>query len=153
MNREITPEEVFEFCESNGIRIFRKGGEHFADLKSLEDYIKPKLTPVDLSVLIESGIDCEFSNDLSDWCIIGKLRYVESDAVYPYEKLNGGIYKHCRPRENHWHSLRNCPGVVGRPIVMLEKAGFLIGRSTDGGHIKINGIRDDRCWPWEADNE
>ncbi len=62
---KVTAKQVIEFCAEHSLALYGDNNfvcEGMGNLKSLEEYIKPKLTPVDLSVLIDSGIDCEFSD-------------------------------------------------------------------------------------------
>lgn len=63
---------------------------------------KPKT--LDMDVLIELGLDCEFSNDKDNWSI-GKLKEFKLLKVKAYIKHNGKQYKFCRPRLNHKHSI------------------------------------------------
>ena len=68
--------------------------------------IKPKPKKIDMSVCIESGIDCEFSNKPEvDWKLveISKLLEVSAgDYMYWLSKTSG--FRHCRPRFNHIHA-------------------------------------------------
>ena len=68
---------------------------------------KPKLKKIDMSVCIESGIDCEFSDLKSDYghTYIGNLLNIISGIEDKYvAKIDN--YSYCRPRMNHVHG---CP--------------------------------------------
>ncbi len=75
--------------------------------------IKPAEKIVDLSVLIESGIDCEFKDDFSSHITIGTLLRITDCASYPYETDNSKDEAHgqCQPRMNHKHAWQggDCP--------------------------------------------
>lgn len=56
----------------------------------------------DFQCLIDSGIDCEFSDNGDSW-VIGKLSEVMTDKALPYS--NGStVFKYCQPRLNHVHA-------------------------------------------------
>jgi len=81
--------------------------------------IKPKPKKIDMSVCIESGIDCEFS-EYHDFrrdtnSSVGKLSLIDMDSKYPFEFDNGDNCKeHCRPRFNHIHA--SPTGFVEMPL-------------------------------------
>lgn len=56
----------------------------------------------DFQCLIDSGIDCEFSDNRDNW-VIGKLSEVMADKVLPYSD-GSTVFKYCRPRLNHVHA-------------------------------------------------
>lgn len=70
--------------------------------------IKPEPKLIDMSVCIESGIDCEFvGNDANkDEESFGKLQeYTTVGNTPEYKRINGGYYYACRPRMNgHIHA-------------------------------------------------
>ena len=80
-----------------------------------KDYDKEKeqkKTPIDLSVLIESGIDCEFTDEdtFTGYELIGKLTGID-DTNLPYSVItphrDEDSVKYCRPRMSpHIHA---CP--------------------------------------------
>lgn len=80
---------------------------------------RPKLKPVDLSVLLISGIDCEFKTPQDDWRV-GKLLKIYSNSVYDQMcSSNIGIECiYCRPRINHVHAWSGgkCPLPAGIQI-------------------------------------
>ena len=66
------------------------------------------LKVVDLSVLIESGIDCEFGP-----CeVIDKLEKIHfRDDGYPYKGTkDAGFFDMCQPRKNHLHAWKGASG-------------------------------------------
>ena len=91
--------------------------------------IKPSLKPVDLSVLIDSGIDCEFSFKGSNQWSINTLHHLVSCSkkpTYHVRRDNQG-YTKCRPRMNHVHAWQGgeCPLPEGlmvevrRPVIIM----------------------------------
>ena len=132
---------------------------------------KPKLIPVDLSVLIESGIDCEFSNETPEFRYsIGKLSAINRVDEYLMSDNSGGLkpFDKCRPRLNHIHAWQGgkCPLPKGLKIHIYyrEKGNTLIhdykvenrwewrlsDKDSDIIHFEILGLADGYCWPWEV---
>jgi len=107
--------------------------------------IKPELKPIDLSVLIQSGIDCEFLDENSrTWYIAGALHSLDGKPLCYYNALHRESYK-CRPRMNHWHSWQGgeCP----------LPEGFLVElRFRDGNELKSGYYSDITCIRWSQDN-
>ena len=68
--------------------------------------IKPTKKVIDLSVLIESGIDCEFSEGIS-W-FFSTLKH-HSNGVYM--DVTSSVWDKCKPRMNHKHAWQGgeCP--------------------------------------------
>lgn len=67
---------------------------------------KPKeLTEVDLTPLIDSGIDCEFWDKESDYKYIALLSNISASATHPYhtKRPTLGSFKFCRPRYKVWY--------------------------------------------------
>jgi hypothetical protein len=95
--------------------------------------IKPTKKVIDLSVLIESGIDCEFSDTQDFDCIkIGTLGFLPNSHKEGRCTINTGgmvpeFARYCRPRMNHKHAWDGgeCPieGFVVRAWV--DKEDFL----------------------------
>ena len=76
--------------------------------------IKPTKKVIDLSVLIDSQIDCEFKNHIGERTTIGKLLEITDDAaIYPYITGNSAnnYYAQCQPRIHHIHAWQGgeCP--------------------------------------------
>ena len=98
--------------------------------KWCKERFEPKKKVIDLSVLIDSQIDCEFSRDKIKWRV-GKLIDVvyrgDTDEISHYSCDGGHQYKYCRPRMNHKHAWYGgeCPikGFVVRAWV--DKEDFL----------------------------
>lgn len=114
--------------------------------------IKPELTPIDMSVLIGSYIDCEFGGAPDIGWRIGYLiniDHTDKANAYHIKREDGSSpYAQCRPRMYHWHSFLNCPGNSAANLILLENAGFSVVR--DGMQFKFNGLVDGRCMPWEV---
>jgi len=77
---------------------------------------EPKTKRIDMSVCIESGIDCEFSCSLEqpeDVWSYGKLKAIDGEDDMPHLTHDNNWYEHCRPRMNHIHACPNgfdkCP--------------------------------------------
>ena len=78
---------------------------------------------IDLSVLIESGIDCEFSDSYETGLFISKLsRQNGPSEEYRYYDGEGTSWNECQPRMNHKHAWQDgeCPLPAGF-IVRLTK--------------------------------
>ncbi len=133
-------------------------------LQHAED--RPKLKPVDLSVLIESGIDCEFGEEEKEW-IPGKLHSMRTRSPLYGERYTDTWNKYCRPRMNHVHAWTggDCPLPEGLVVSVHTRNGILCLREsydTDyWGHrnnadrkwdiiaFEVIGLADGWCWPWE----
>lgn len=116
--------------------------------------IKPKLVPVDMSVLVDSGVDCEFLSSTGTILLICKLAAGMGAASQPYRSgVIGGCFSQCRPRMNHWHSTANC-GESGPDVVLrLRDAGFNVEYDASDAAFYIvadKALCDGRCWPWDA---
>lgn len=90
--------------------------------------IKPKEIMVDMSVLIESGIDCEFSDQRSFVSpSIGKLTAIDNMArsKYPFNTNSGDHYTYARPRMNHLHAWTggDCPLPKGVRVRLYLRSG------------------------------
>lgn len=126
---------------------------------------RPKLKPVDLSVLIESGVDCEFDDTPvapGDW-YIGKLKQIDNDE---YHLVSGSSFHLCRPRMNHVHVWQggSCPLPEGLRVRAYLRDGTAINRcstkvawghgaiyhSTNVIAFEVLGLADNYCWPREV---
>ena len=128
--------------------------------------IKPTEQVIDLSVLIESGIDCEFSLDNRFW-------YVDKLSQILREGYSGKVYaewKYCRPRMNHIHAWQggDCPLPEGFKVKVwcrdMRKAlsgnrvtEFNWTHDSDSREdiiaFEVLGLADGYVMPWEQDNE
>tara|TARA_R110002033_G_scaffold111498_1_gene157052 strand:- start:625 stop:1146 length:522 start_codon:yes stop_codon:yes gene_type:complete len=89
----------------------------------LDELYKPTKKVIDLSVLIESGIDCEFSDsDETGLCISKLSRQNGPSEEYRYYDGEGTSWNECQPRMNHKHAWQDgeCPLPAGF-IVRLTK--------------------------------
>lgn len=114
--------------------------------------IAPAKTPVDLSVLVNSGVDCEFWDGNEDIKFFGMLNNIISDEKYRYIDREES-WPYCQPRMNHWMSPRN-----DNEAVMWDKlrdAGFIVHVAYDNfGEVQdyaVEGVQDGRCMPWEVE--
>ena len=90
-----------------------------------ENYrIKPEEIAVDMSVLVKSGVDCEFS-DYPSFVLssIGKLISINTDlhCTYPFTGAQGSTFKYAKPRMNHLHAWTGgeCPLPKGVLVAAL----------------------------------
>ena len=128
--------------------------------------IKPTKKVIDLSVLIESGIDCEFSDALDfdeEALRIGFLTSINCSG-YPYN-LGCDVYFYCRPRMNHKHAWPEgeCPLPEGFEVkVWFRSGGHTVVTTRSGNYWGINGdtmcfevlgLADGYVMPWEPANE
>ena len=136
-----------------------KIGGHF----SINPITKPK--PVDMSVLIGSGIDCIFG-DAEDYTVTCTLRQVKDQHGGQMYRSQLDWYIHCNPRMDYWFSAQNFTS-VGELIASLDKAGFDLSIHWSSTQEELNGsirrhqgevesflicgLKMDRCWPWEID--
>lgn len=116
--------------------------------------IAPTLKPVDLSVLIELGIDCEFSTHTrfgkgKQEIIIASLIEIKEGRFYSDKGIDSPC---CRPRLDHWHSCGNIPNHHAEPACrMLMVAGFNAYYSTEYNAVNIQSAEpliDGYCMPW-----
>lgn len=120
-------------------------------------FIAPPLTPVDMSVFIDSGIDCELHDVDDEEPYISPLTSCPTpSATSSYRDIRDVGWRYCRPRQKYWHSLRNCERrsgwVVGSTdaVHAFRDAGFVVAQSSDGQHLQFDGVLEGRCYPWEA---
>ena len=132
--------------------------------------IKPKLKPVDLSVLIDSGIDCEFT-DHHGAKYLSNLSHINHIVPDKYRLEHVGFFKQCRPRLNHWHSWQGgeCPLPEGLVVEVMQRGVKFTGVNPvvdlrwehSGVEHDIIAFRipsdqplaDGFCWPWEMESE
>ena len=126
--------------------------------------IKPTKKVIDLSVLIESGIDCEFTDNC--WQVyssIDILTDIECNAVHPYTTNDVDLsYNKCQPRMNHKHAWlhRNCPieGFVVRAWFDKEDfttvdTSFNIINWNNVIWVEFLELEDGYVMPWELIDE
>ena len=121
---------------------------------------------IDLSVLIESGIDCEFKYGIDKHITIGPLLEIKDDDwdMYPYTAGNSAdkYYAQCQPRMKHKHPwLHNkCPieGFVVRAWDVKED--FITVHTSSNNidwslimHIEFLEIEHSYVMPWEQAND
>jgi hypothetical protein len=127
--------------------------EKFGEWVKYEDikHLLPKHTAVDMHILINSGIDCEFF-DGYEWSIGYRGELLEVISYREYSDGDGG-YRKCRPRMNHWHSFSNTThwANIKDLVIDLVKAGFSIVFDDGLGEFKFEGLREGFIYPWEAE--
>ena len=127
---------------------------------------KPAKKIIDLSPLLNSGIDCEFSDDFEDWHIGGLIGIHTSshNKRQFYEDYLETNWGHCRPRMNHtmFHNGGECPlpegfevqlsyckGVACNTSDYTSKRWNDVGNNADIIGYKILGLADGYAYPWE----
>ena len=133
--------------------------------------IKPAKKVIDLSVLIESGIDCEFKDDIGERTTIGKLLEIMNADLHMYPYITGNsadkYYGQCQPRIHHIHAWQGgeCPLPEGFEVKVwlrgdtLPKICVLLDwvlqkhSSKDIIAFEVIGIAAGYVMPWEQDNE
>lgn len=136
---------------------------------------KPQKKAVDLSVLIRSGIDCEFNGAEGGWLRLGEIHEI-TDSICAYTDNSGNSWMRCRPRMNHWHSWQGgeCPLPEGVKVAVITRGDEPIQsfngvafsdvevnelywsrekKWRDGDIIafKVTGLAGGYCWPWELE--
>tara|TARA_R110002124_G_scaffold29923_1_gene103566 strand:+ start:93 stop:641 length:549 start_codon:yes stop_codon:yes gene_type:complete len=133
--------------------------------------IKPTKKVIDLSVLVDSGIDVEVSDGNDRWYLGGCLRHIYETGAR-YSCANSIVHeKQCRPRMNHKHAWQGgeCPLPEGFLVrTFMRGADYYLGgivllRPTladwsHGNHpadiiaFEVLGLADGYVMPWEQDN-
>lgn len=134
-----------------------RNGESDLVVDMLSKTIKSKLKPVDMSVLVGSGVDCVFC-DCKDfkgmefhYSMLDKIKLPEKSALDTlYVSYNNVPWFYCKPRMNYWFSFHNFE--VSTPLIRrdLHDAGFDADLDAKDFSFIINGLREGYCWPWEV---
>mgnify|MGYP003642493705 CR=1 FL=1 len=122
--------------------------------------IKPAKKVIDLSLLVNSQIDCEFSDEGDTSWSVGTLSNIHARGEYSYtcEQFNEWVY--CRPRMNHKHAWDggDCPieGFVVR--AWLDKEDFVTIHTSDNFinwndfvYIEFLEVEHGYVMPWESE--
>ena len=154
-------------------------GDYVATLDSamlspnFEKWCKERFEPtkkvIDLSVLIDSQIDCEFYDELvfdEEQLRISFLTSIDCSR-YPYS-LGCDVYRFCRPRMNHIHSWQGdkCPLPEGFMVKVWwrdkqhppevreasENYWELYNEESDIIAFEVLGLADGYVMPWGQDN-
>jgi hypothetical protein len=127
-------------------------GQRFAHI---ECYRKPANKVIDLSVLIDSQIDCEFSDDGDVWAT-SNLSWLVRSGDYVDKAQHA--WKYCKPRMNHIHAIDvEDFEEAGNIREKLAAAGFVFSFDTlnyiSGCVLLIwgFGIDDGYVMPWESE--
>ena len=186
MNNKFTAQELSEFFKQ-----VADGGEiEFRDTSGwrpapggpaigssiIEWRIKPKKKVIDLSVLIDSNIDCEFTDDLDFYLPVKRIyrpnikRYCRLIEGLRKEDGTANFFKcefykfwpYCRPRMNHIHAWMGgkCPieGFVVR--AWFDKEDFVTVNTSSKSinwsnimYVEFLEVEHGYFMPWEQDNE
>ena len=128
--------------------------------------IKPTQKVIDLSVLIDSQIDCEFKNSNGSGVFINKLsRQGDPSMNYRYYDGDGDAWESCQPRMNHKHAWPEgeCPLPEGFEVKVWFRSGWHTVVTTRSGNywgingdtmcFEVLGVADGYVMPWEQDND
>ena len=144
--------------------------------------IKPTKKVIDLSVLIESGIDCEFKDSGDkNWHINKVAEGLYQESLYGTK--SGDFFEQCKPRINHIHAWRGgeCPLPEGFEVLVVRRdesqSGVMNVESVNWNHVdrrprhicegmsvsnsggadiiafEVLGLADGYVMPWEQDND
>ena len=123
--------------------------------------IKPTKKVIDLSVLIESGIDCEFSDSGDkNWHINKVAEGIYQGSLYSTEL--GEYFEQCKPRMNHKHAWQSgeCPieGFVAR--AWYDKEDFLTVHTSFNSidwskimYVEFLEVEHGYVMPWEVSDD
>ena len=158
--------ETLTKVSSTWVSVIR--GPHYGSKQS-EYRIKPAKKVIDLSVLIDSQIDCEFNDDNEAGLFISKLsRQGDPSMNYRYYDGDGDTWESCQPRMNHKHAWLGgeCPLPEGFRVKVWwrdddydEKSRRLVSEliwshdntSSDIIAFEVLGLADGYVMPWEQD--
>lgn len=135
--------------------------------------IVPKRKQIDLHVLIDSGIDCEFS-DYKDFDIqhVGALANITPATRHEYKMTDGTCFRYCRPRMNHIHYWGGGERPLPKGLIIVvhyrdssNTGGVPTDPGKSGQHLdwyhylvdgditgfEVVGLQEGYCWPWECD--
>ena len=128
--------------------------------------IKPTQKVIDLSVLIDSQIDCEFKGRNRSGAFINKLsRQGDPSMNYRYYDGDGDAWESCQPRMNHKHAWPEgeCPLPEGFEVKVWFRSGWHTVVTTRSGNywgingdtmcFEVLGVADGYVMPWEQDND
>ena len=131
------------------------------------EWHKPTKKVIDSSVLVDSQIDCEFS-DSANFHLVMKRSLIEvrETGTGRFRCELRTLWKHCRPRMNHIHTWQGgeCPLPEGfRVKVWWRNGGGDVGdafnlrwsdeqRGSDIIAFEVLGVADGYVMPWEQDN-
>ena len=132
--------------------------------------IKPTEQVIDLSVLIDSQIDCEFSDSAYFHLVMKRsLIEVREAGTGRFRCELRTLWKHCRPRMNHIHAWQggDCPLPDGFMVKVCMRDDSVRGdmcshfnwkwsykaAGSDIIAFEVLGLADGYVMPWEQDNE
>ena len=144
--------------------------------------IKPTKKVIDLSVLIESGIDCEFKDKgAKNWHVGKACKGLYQESLYGTK--SGDFFEQCKPRMNHIHAWRGgeCPLPEGFEVLVVRRdesqSGVMNVESVNWNHVdrrprhicegmsvsnsggadimafEVLGVADGYVMPWEQDDD
>ena len=129
--------------------------------KWCKERFEPAKKVIDLSVLIESGIDCEFSDSGDkNWHINKVAEGIYQGSLYSTEL--GEYFEQCKPRMNHKHAWQSgeCPieGFVAR--AWYDKEDFLTVHTSFNSidwskimYVEFLEVEHGYVMPWEVSDD
>jgi len=126
--------------------------------------IKPTHKVIDLSVLIESGIDCEFKDSCDKkWHVSKADKGLYQESLYGTK--SGDYFEQCQPRMNHIHAWQGgeCPLPEGFMVKVCMRDDSVRGdmcshfnwkwsykaAGSDIIQFEVLGLADGYVMPWE----
>ena len=141
--------------------------------------VRPTKKVIALSVLIQSGIDCEFKDLDNDSWVVGKLTSLSTNAAgcfryYKQQDTSGCWYAKSRPRMKHTHAWRGgpCPVPEGFKVKLHIRGGDAQYHTIQRGEkspvgvywtcpagagsiesFEVIGVADGYVLPWDSGTE
>ena len=126
--------------------------------------IKPTKKVIDLSVLIDSQIDCEFKDSCDKkWHVSKADKGLYQESIYGTK--SGDYFEQCRPRMNHIHAWQGgeCPLPEGFKVKVWFRSGgdtivttpsrLYWGSNSETMAFEVLGLADGYVMPWEQGND
>ena len=100
--------------------------------------VKEEAKIIPLDILIDSGIDCEFSYEPEFTDI--RTAFYDSKSHKEYITHQDHHYRHCRPRMNHWHTMFNIKGEHYNLLEWVDDHFLCSMKSKDGAVYSFKDI-------------
>lgn len=130
---DLIPDEKIAELIAIAISIEESFGSN-ALIDEIKELIKPKKKIIDLSVLVGSDIDCDFSDSLKYW-YCSKLKDIDVDNDFTFIDHHKTYWRYCRPRMDHWMGaqdktedggFKKCPIPQGFKIQVFDMVGIRV---------------------------
>jgi len=171
MSKEYTKAELKEACLDWGRYIYTCHAQETSLVKFnvwldkwWAERNKPVKKIIDLIPLLESGIDCEFSDKdhthVDAMGALGAIDHRVSPNEHPYiNGVDGTAYRYCRPRMYHkmcWNGSKPIEGFFVRAYFDRTTAGpcSTTDKNIHWPHVKaieFLAVQDGYAYPWEQE--